>query len=96
MTLEALSKSVGPSLIGFVTDVPDANQIQEAATYQVFLFPENSALIASLARTFESVAQFGKLFLRKIHERRRDSDESGFIFCDHMRHKSFLRRIWGS
>ncbi|CAG5094570.1 Oidioi.mRNA.OKI2018_I69.XSR.g13673.t1.cds [Oikopleura dioica] len=34
MTIEAISKSVGPSLIGFVTELPDANQIHEASIYQ--------------------------------------------------------------
>ena len=35
MTKEALAKSVGPSIIGFRTESPDANEVQQAAKYQV-------------------------------------------------------------
>lgn len=35
MTKEALATSVGPSIIGFMTEAPDANEIQAASKYQV-------------------------------------------------------------
>ena len=34
MTHEALSKSVGPSIVGFVTETPDANEMLQASKYQ--------------------------------------------------------------
>ena len=34
MTHEALSKSVGPSIVGFVTETPDATEMLQASKYQ--------------------------------------------------------------
>ena len=40
MTKEALATSVGPSIIGFMTEAPDANEIQAASKYQVEKLPQ--------------------------------------------------------